>query len=97
MARDRKPAWSLDPSEVFESSTGGSIGSRGRAGLTREGSLTRATISLRHGATGVEVAGEVPEGRYTRGRMRELREELRRRLFVELEGLVARRLRIPGR
>ncbi len=97
MARGSKSAWSLDPGEVSSSGVGGNISGRGKAARSRALDLTEATITLRHEPSGVEVSGAVPPGHYSRARMRELKEQLHRRLFTELERLVAKHLRIPGR
>lgn len=50
-----------------------------------------------HVPTGVEVRGQVPQGHYSKKEMRQLRQELYQKLFVELERKVAKHLRVPGR
>ena len=52
---------------------------------------------MTHIPTGIEVTGEIPTGNYTKKQMRQLRQELEQKLFLELEAKVAKHLRIPGR
>jgi protein subunit release factor A len=95
---DRKPGrWILDRSEVSESRWGHSSGRRARASQSRALDLTSSEIRLKHLPTGVEVAGEVPQGNRSRVEMQRLQAALRERLYAELEAQVARVLRIPGR
>ena len=54
-------------------------------------------MKLTHRPTGIFVEGKHPFGYYDRKDWTRLTEELRERLFVELEKKVARNLRIPGR
>ena len=54
-------------------------------------------ITVRHRPTGITLRGEIPEGHYSRGEMRKLKDALVERLMRELEEAVARRLRVPGR
>jgi len=55
------------------------------------------SIALIHGPTGLRVEGVVPAGSYSRQEMRLQARLLQQRLFGELEQLVARALRVPGR
>jgi hypothetical protein len=54
-------------------------------------------MTLRHLPTGIEVEGRTESGHSSRKEMQHLMEELRVRLWPELERLVAVHLRIPGR
>jgi hypothetical protein len=96
MARG-KNSWSLDPAEVYLFGSGSRSSTRRRASLPRSLDLSGVALRLVHHPTGVEVAGEVPAGHYSKARLKELREELHARLFAELERRVARHLRVPGR
>lgn len=89
--------WVLDPAEVDAFVTSGRSGGRRRAAQSRALDVSGCEIRLAHRPTGIEVAGEVPQGHYSRAEMTRLREELRARLFAELEQRVAGHLRTPGR
>ncbi|MGB3410121.1 MAG: hypothetical protein WBA45_02900 [Microthrixaceae bacterium] len=54
-------------------------------------------VQLVHRETGIELRDEIPFGRFTRGELRQLQDDAIERLYPELEVLVARALRIPGR
>lgn len=54
-------------------------------------------VRLLHHPTGIEVSGEISAGHYSRNEMGKLRDGLIARLWDELEGKVARHLRIAGR
>lgn len=89
--------WALDPAEVDAFEISGRSGGRRRAAHSRALDVSGSEIRLTHRPTGIAVAGEVPEGRYSRAEMTRLKEDLRARLFAELEQRVARHLRISGR
>jgi len=97
MERERKPAWSLNPAEVATSSQASTARRRGKAAQSRALDVTESTLKLLHLPTGIEVTGGVPAGHHSRAEMRRLRDDLHRRLFADLERLVARHLRVPGR
>lgn len=88
--------FTLDPAEVI--STGSAIRRSGRkkARFSRANDLYSAELRLKHTPTGVEVAGSIPPGNYTRKEQRLLREKLYRDLYRDLEQAVARALRLPG-
>lgn len=54
-------------------------------------------VRLLHHPTGIDVEGEIPAGHYSKSEMSKLRDDLTTRLWGELEGKVARHLRIAGR
>jgi hypothetical protein len=97
MGRANGKSWSLDPQEVYQFGMGHRSSTRRRADLPRSLDESGGSMRLAHGPTGIEAAGEIPAGHYSKARLRELRQELYARLFAELERLVARRLRVPGR
>jgi len=89
--------WRLDCSEVNWGETGSTRGT-GRSGKTRFSRPLRSRrMKLTHLPTGIEVEGEVPEGRYSKKELRELRAKVYAELFPLLEAKVAKHLRIPGR
>ncbi len=91
-------SWHLDPSEVTWSAIGGSeSANRHKARNSRALSVTTHRLTLVHGPTSLEVSGEIPRGQYSRTEMQRLKAELRASLFRQLEELVARHLRVPGR
>ena len=99
MAKPSGADWHLDPSEVHESrdwyrhsTRSGKVARTSRAQGTQYGHMT-----LRHVATGIEVEGTVEAGQYTRKEMLRHMDELRSRLWAQLEQRVARHLRLPGR
>ena len=89
--------WQLDPAEVEESSMGSRSGGRRRLRGSRTLDRSSMRLTLKHLPTGVEVAGEVPDGNYSRSELRDKVGSLRSQLFRMLEREVGRRLRIPGR
>jgi protein subunit release factor A len=54
-------------------------------------------MTLRHVPTGVTVEGRIARGQYTRKEMGQLMDELKTRVWSDLERQLARHLRIPGR
>jgi hypothetical protein len=97
MARSAGKPWSLNPGEVHSFGMGSRSSSRRRAALPRSLDVSGASLRLVHHPTGVEVAGDIPAGHYSKARLQALRQELYARLFAELERRVARHLRVPGR
>lgn len=88
-----KAKWKLDPNEVgwgWEGSSGGGT-------FERKTKITSCRITAQHLPTKVQVKGEIKAGHYSKKEMKKLREDLRVRLFNELEQKVAKHLRIPGR
>ncbi len=97
MAKPRKQTWSLNPADVSRSSSRATMNRRTGAAQSRAVNITTATVTLRHMPTGIEVSGDVPQGHYSRGELRQLQDDLAEQLFKQLETLVARHLRVPGR
>lgn len=90
--------WRLDPKEVGLGTAGLSSGKRKKA--TRASRVVEKrgmTVTLTHMPTGLEVSGEIPSGHYSRKQMQQEVATMYSRLFVELEKLVAKTFRIPGR
>jgi hypothetical protein len=86
--------FSLDPNDVGYLKM--SPRTRGKPGSPI--SDVRSTIlTLIHRPTGLQVKGEVPEGRYTNAQMNAQQDALHRTLMAELTALVAKKLRLPGR
>jgi hypothetical protein len=97
MAKPKRQAWKLNPSEVHCSGWSGSVSNKRLIRQSRELRNTQAHLILTHFPTGIKVEGGIPAGRYSRNRMREMKAELNEQLFSRLETLVAKALRIPGR
>ncbi len=55
-------------------------------------SQTNRTLTFLHVPTGLEVSGLVPPGHFTRSEMRAMLQQLRGRLWLQLEQLVAEKL-----
>jgi hypothetical protein len=89
--------WSMARTDVRETRVAANSSGRTKAAESRALDVTDVTITLQHVPTGIEVSGSVPPGHYSRSVMKTRREELRKRLFAELEALVGKRLRIAGR
>jgi hypothetical protein len=89
--------WRLDHREVTWRASGGNSSGRRKARLSRSMDLTSYDLEFEHVPTGLVVKGRVHQGHYSRDQMRELRAKLCARLLDELEDIVARKLRIPGR
>jgi len=86
--------FSLDPDDVGYLKM--SPRSRGKPGAPITD--TRSTVlTLTHRPTGLQVTGEVPEGRYTNAQMNVRQDALHQTLMAELTALVAQRLRLPRR
>lgn len=83
--------WQLPADEVTEITMCSSSVVRNR-GIKHGGELT-----LTHSPTGIEVKDSTPAGDYNKAQQRKLLCDLRERLFKELEGKVAKHLRIGGR
>jgi hypothetical protein len=97
VAEGTNKPWSLNPDEVHSFGMGSRSSTRRRAALPRSLDVSGGSLRLVHHPTGVEAAGDIPAGHYSKARLRALRQELHARLFAELERRVARRLRMPGR
>ena len=54
-------------------------------------------MKLRHWPTGLEATGQIPSEHFSKTELVAAKELLRNKLWAELEGQVARELRIPGR
>lgn len=54
-------------------------------------------MTLLHIPTGVEVAGKMQKGNYSRSEMQQMKDKVLKELYIELEKKVAAFLRIPGR
>ena len=96
MVRTKAAAWSLNPSDVHRSGSSSNIAGRSKARQSRELDVRSADWKLVHAPTGIAVQGKVPKGRYSRGEMRDTEQQLLKVLFQELEGKVAKHLRVPG-
>ncbi len=96
MEKPLRKEWKLPPSEVNESWLGSSSG-RPLARSSRALASTGRSVTFRHVPTGLEVTGQIPTGNYAKKEMQCLTQDLRIRLWKELEDLVAARLRIRGR
>lgn len=90
--------WRMDPADVVLLGSSSSSGRRKHATKAgRANSVTGAEFELTHNPTGISVRGEIPRGEYSRREMQRLKEALYSELFVQLEGSVAKHLRIAGR
>jgi hypothetical protein len=87
--------WSLNPEEVA-SSLSSSASTKGRQ-FNRRLQTRSCTLTLSHPTTGLQVTGEIPSGHYSKKEMKQLRDDLYRKLFPLLEAKVAKHLRVPGR
>jgi hypothetical protein len=79
-----------------ESTLRGARGGR-FARTSRKNDLRSIRFFLLHKPTGISVDGTIPEGHYSRAEMTKEREQLRATLWPQLERLVAKELRVPGR
>jgi hypothetical protein len=87
-------AFSLDPNDVGYLRMSPRL--RGKPGLPIT-DLRSTTLTLTHRPTGLQVTGEVPEGRYTNAQMNAQQDLLHQKLMAELTAMVAKKLRLPGR
>lgn len=88
-----KEKWKLNPNDVnwtMNASSGGGT-------FERKTKITSRQLKLYHVPTKVAVEGEIPSGHYSKKEMKKLTEDLKKRLYIELEDKVAKQLRIPGR
>lgn len=91
----KKPAkWQLNPAEVTSGMHGLSSGKSGQ--FERKLKTTSSTIFLIHMPTGLRVEGQVPAGNYSKKEMQQKREQLKQSLYLQLEQLVAKHLKIKG-
>lgn len=95
----RSPRASVDPADVTVAFTSSASSPRGgqRRRLSRALDLRAMAVTVHHRPTGVAVRGVIPEGHYSKREMRKLKEEMIEVLMRELEKVVARHLRAPGR
>ncbi len=90
--------WRMDPDDVVLLGSTSSSGRRKHATKAgRANSVTGAEFELLHKPTGISVRGEIPRGNYSRTEMQKLKAALYSELLVQLEGSVAKHLRITGR
>jgi hypothetical protein len=87
--------WSLDPKEVGVRASGSASSESGQFSRRLQRRSYRMTLS--HAPTGIQVQGEIPDGRYSKKEMQKLRKDLHERLFLVLESKVAKHLRVSGR
>lgn len=99
MAKGPPSEWRLDGREVDEGGSRFTAHSGGKsvARTGRSTGIQSAHMTLRHRPTGIQVEGSIDPGHYSRKQMAQMRDELRATLWSDLEGKVARHLRIPGR
>jgi hypothetical protein len=85
----------LQASDVNVSVQASSSGTRHRSARDSR-KLDKRTIIIRleHVPSEQSVEGTIPEGHYSRGELRTLKDQLTSRLFRELEAKVARHLRL---
>jgi hypothetical protein len=86
--RASRSAWHLDAADVLAGWTAG--GSGGRTNYKIE-------LTLSHAPTQIAVRGETANSNFTRSRAAAARRMLYRELFLQLEQLVMKHLRLPGR
>jgi hypothetical protein len=87
----------LNSAEVHIFSHGSRTGGRRKASLSRRLDTSSWAFELKHMPTGIVVSGAVAFGHYSRKELSHLKDELLGRLWCELEGKVAARLRVPRR
>jgi hypothetical protein len=92
-----KPPLRLQPDDVEIGSVSSASGPPSGPRSSRARQVRNTQLTVRHRATGLEVTGEVVAGNYSRKQMIEETDKLKLRLMAELEKLVAKRLRVPGR
>tara|TARA_R110002096_G_scaffold436056_1_gene666541 strand:+ start:99568 stop:99861 length:294 start_codon:yes stop_codon:yes gene_type:complete len=95
MSKSKKLKWRLNPDEV--NCTGMASSKSGRTKVRQSRALDQRSLKLTmvHEPTKLEATGKIPEGHYSRKKMRELHCNLRKELFSELEHKVARKLGKP--
>ena len=93
----KRKRWKLDPAEVSWSTEGSTSTKRRKHRLSRQLDERSLRVILLHIPTRIEATGDVITGNYSRREMDAARDALIEKLIVELEGKVARHLRIPGR
>lgn len=86
-------SWSLDPSEVFVFEGGSYSKRHGSPADTQR----TPSVQLIHLPTGIQVSLSAATGHYSRKEAKRIRQQLKAERFAELERLVAKQLRIPGR
>lgn len=86
----------LRPGEVEVSGLGSRMSGRAKVRHSRKLDLSSWKYTLTHGPTGVQVSGEVAEGRYSREQFSQLKNDLLRQLWSQLQRKVAAHLRVSG-
>ena len=89
--------WKLDRAEVRTEGMSTTSGGRSRVRQSRALDTRSRSMALVHGPTGLRVEGAIAAGNYSRKDLQLQARLLEQRLFGELEQLVARSLRVPGR
>lgn len=87
----------LKPEDINRSSSGFTSSGRSKLGQSRSLDSRSLELRLKHVPTGVEVAGTIKSGNYSREDMRKRRRELESQLIDALTQAVATHLRVPGR
>lgn len=75
-------------------------GSQARKGARKpshKSGTSGVAMKLRHWPTGLEASGEISSEHFSKTGLIAAKERLRTKLWIELEGQVAQKLRIPGR
>lgn len=85
--------WKLDEADVHVRGGGGYSKSHGHPAKTKRS----VDVSLIHIPTGVSISKSTPMESMSRPAAAKIREKIRKELMPELEELVAKHLRIPGR
>lgn len=75
----------------------GSHSRKGARKPSRKSGTSGVAMKLRHWSTGLEASGQIPSAHFSKTELVAAKERLRAQLWAELEGNVARELRIPGR
>ena len=85
--------FTLNPEDVCALPGGKTSKSGGQSALTER----TPEMTLVHLPTGISVMRSAPTGKYSRKDAQRIREEIRLSLLAELEQLVAKHLKVPGR
>lgn len=95
MGKNQAGTWRLNPQEVTWGMNNSSSGKSGQ--FERKLKTTSTCMFLLHKPTDIKVEGKIPAGNYSKKEMQKLRVALEQSLFLELEKLVAKKLKIKGR
>lgn len=90
------PPFRLARHEVEVFGLGSRISGRSKVRQSRKLDVSSWKFTLTHGATGVQVSGEVAKGHYTRAQFSHLKADLLKKLWSQLEQRVAARLHVSG-